>query len=301
VSAVYINARLMETVMSDPAEGARPRSQGRSPPFPFVPLAKALERLRQFDDYSRGHPVRAAIAVQQAWKYNPKSSGGLQTLAAVKAFGLLTDAPNGDDRRIQTTDSGKRLLRNPPDAVRLELLRKAALTPRLINEYWQTWKSPRPPDSDCLWELQDQRGFTTDAAKRFLFVYDETLLYAKLAESDNVPAAGDDIEEDVGTEQSADMGLPDQPPSPPVPPDRKRGVVLMDGERIVFTEEGQPNQYLKLIASGDLDEGLLEALEDFAKRQRKRMALIARYSDPANMARRTAEIERRATQTDEEE
>lgn len=46
----------------------------------------------------------------------------------------------------------------------------------------------------------------------------------------------------------------------------------MDGERVVFTEEGTPNQYLKLVASGEVDDVLLEALEDFVKRQRKRLA-----------------------------
>lgn len=45
----------------------------------------------------------------------------------------------------------------------------------------------------------------------------------------------------------------------------------MAGERIAFIEEGTPGQYLKLIASGEVDDGLLEALEDFVKRQRKRL------------------------------
>jgi len=45
----------------------------------------------------------------------------------------------------------------------------------------------------------------------------------------------------------------------------------MEGERVVFTEEGQPKQYLKLIASGPIDDGLLEALEDFVRRQRRRV------------------------------
>ena len=47
----------------------------------------------------------------------------------------------------------------------------------------------------------------------------------------------------------------------------------MDGERIVFTEESNPQTYLKLVASGAgaLDDSLLEALEDYVKRQRKRL------------------------------
>jgi len=60
--------------------------------------------------------------------------------------------------------------------------------------------------------------------------------------------------------------LADAPASP------QGKVKLMDGERIVFTEESNPQNYLKLIASGDVDETMLEALEDYVKRQKKRLA-----------------------------
>jgi hypothetical protein len=46
----------------------------------------------------------------------------------------------------------------------------------------------------------------------------------------------------------------------------------MDGERVVFTEETNPQNYLKLVASGDVDETMLEALEDYVKRQKKRLS-----------------------------
>jgi hypothetical protein len=56
----------------------------------------------------------------------------------------------------------------------------------------------------------------------------------------------------------------------PVHPQGK--VKLMDGERVVFTEESNPQNYLKLVASGEVDETMLEALEDYVKRQKKRLA-----------------------------
>jgi hypothetical protein len=49
----------------------------------------------------------------------------------------------------------------------------------------------------------------------------------------------------------------------------------MDGERVVFTEESNPQNYLKLVASGDVDETMLEALEDYVKRQKKRLVTKA--------------------------
>ena len=43
-------------------------------------------------------------------------------------------------------------------------------------------------------------------------------------------------------------------------------------ERIVFVEEGEKGQYLRLSASGEITDYLLEALEDYVKRQRKRLS-----------------------------
>lgn len=43
-------------------------------------------------------------------------------------------------------------------------------------------------------------------------------------------------------------------------------------ERTVFTEEGEPGQYLILRVAGDVTDHMLEALEDYVKRQRKRLA-----------------------------
>jgi len=47
----------------------------------------------------------------------------------------------------------------------------------------------------------------------------------------------------------------------------------MPGERVVFVEENNPQQYVKLVASGDVDATLLDALQDYVKRQKKRLGL----------------------------
>lgn len=44
-----------------------------------------------------------------------------------------------------------------------------------------------------------------------------------------------------------------------------------DLERIAFSEENGPYQYIKLVASGKIDEMLLDALSDYIDRQRRRL------------------------------
>ena len=95
------------------------------------------------------------------------------------------------------------------------------------------------------------------------------MAYAKLSGADKVPddeSNGDDeTDEETG-------GKPTNQVNPPIPPTPAAGKVkIMEGERVAFTEELEPGNYLKLVASGDLNDFLLEALEDFVKRQRKRL------------------------------
>jgi hypothetical protein len=48
---------------------------------------------------------------------------------------------------------------------------------------------------------------------------------------------------------------------------------MMNGERVVFTKETNPQNYLKLVASGDVDGTMLEALEEYVKRERRRLGI----------------------------
>jgi hypothetical protein len=60
--------------------------------------------------------------------------------------------------------------------------------------------------------------------------------------------------------------------SRPPPPTAVGKVPLLEGERVVFTEETNPQNYLELSVSGEVDETMLDALEDYVKRQKKRLA-----------------------------
>ena len=86
-------------------------------------------------------------------------------------------------------------------------------------------------------------------------------------------SANEETVEDADDQQHqpADLGERDVGGTRGQTPLPKGQVRVMDGERVAFTEESQPGQYLKLIASGDVDDFMLEALEDYVKRQRRRL------------------------------
>src|SRR5262249_49143155 len=103
--------------------------------------------------------------------------------------------------------------------------------------------------------------------------YDATISFAGLSTTDKIEADSPVETNAGGGSRPAGRETPPgnlPPPHGKLPAPPREGAI-MGGERGVFTEEGQPKQYLKLIASGPIDDGLLDALEDFVKRQRRRV------------------------------
>lgn len=260
--------RLSEIRTFEMDDIAAPRH--RSPPFPFIGLHKALERAWEFYEKQRNHPAPVSVAVS-LWGYAAKSSGGMQTLAALKHFGLLDDQGSGAERQVVLTDLALRILRDTrdPSPDRQQLIKEAALTPRMHRELWAKFGASLPAEGTVMYFLEVERGgFTNSSARDLIAEYVGTISFARLDESDKLQD-----EDGVASEDE----LPPEPTGrAPKPPDARKvielgKVALMEGERVVFTEESAPQRYFKLVASGEPDEYLLEALADYVKRQRRRL------------------------------
>jgi hypothetical protein len=273
-----IDGGVLEASMSE----TKPEIAGqrdRSPSFPFIPLKVAVDRLVKFEEHHKRAPV-PPDRIGAAWGMKPNSSQAQQTLAALKAFGLLETRRATDGRYVYISEDGRTYLRAQQDSIKSDVLRRAGLRPKQIAIHWKDWGDERPNDAHCQDDLVLKGGFSEDGAEKFLRVYDETIAYAGLSDSDKIVS---DPEEDPPAEPGEGEDKEDDPsPSPAtrstVPPARS-GVRLMEGERVVFTEESDPTRYIKLIASGDIDETLLDALTDYVKRQRKRLNLPAIRAD----------------------
>ena len=244
----------------------------RSPSFPFIPLKLAVERLVKFEE----HHKRAAVPpdrIGAAWGMKPNSSQAQQTLAALKAFGLLETRRLADGRSVCISEDGRTYLRAQQDSIKNDVLRRAGLRPKQIAIYWKDWGDERPNAAACRDELVLRGGFSEDGAEKFLRVYDETIAYAGLTDSDNVePDLEEGLQEPGAGEEEEDHYSQTPSARSTVPPAQGK-VQVMEGERIVFTEESDPQRYIKIIASGDIDENLLDALTDYVRRQRKRLGL----------------------------
>ena len=124
-----------------------------------------------------------------------------------------------------------------------------------------------------------REGFADVAVGPAISSFLETCRYLAQegASKSHVPPARSDLEFDPNkVDQGAkDMQVEQRGKTPPTTPPKKDehayGVVPQ-GSRVVFSEEGAPGESLQVIAQGEVSDGLLEALEDFVKRQRKRLS-----------------------------
>jgi hypothetical protein len=176
------------------------RIVNRSPSSPIISLKRGLERAREFADAFKRNPGRVSDVVGH-WGYKAKSSGGLQTIATLKSFGLIDEVGSGINRKIQLSELGRRALYDERPGGRETAIREAALKPKAMAEFWELWNVDRPPDGACISELTLERGFTDDAARRFLSVYDETISFANLTKDGIVSEREPDTMEDANIAQ----------------------------------------------------------------------------------------------------
>jgi hypothetical protein len=180
-------------------------SKDRSPSFPFIPLETALQRLAAFEQTFGRHPAPAS-KVGMAWAMKDNSSQAQQVLAALKAFGLVKYDGSAAARTASLTDDARSYLRAQQDGIRAEIARRLALEPKLISQFWNIWGERRPPDAVCLDDLVLKHGFTDSAARTFLRVYDGTIAFAGLTDSDTPVATEANGTEDPPLSPRAEVG-----------------------------------------------------------------------------------------------
>ncbi len=182
------------TATSDTNDEKQPRF--RSPPYPAIPLNKAIERAVSLHEKALHHPVPVGVAAK-AWEYGEKSSGLFATIAALKQFGLLQDDGSGDKRRFKLTDSAIRLIRDPdPNSEkRKAAVRAAALAPKIHAELWEKYGLPGASGgmdlalkSYLTLDRADSGAatYSDKAAEELVTEYRQTVGFAGLLESPDV-------------------------------------------------------------------------------------------------------------------
>jgi len=159
------------------------RGLRRSPPYPFIPLQRAMARAEQL--WRAIGDVETAVGeARQHWGYGPNSSGAVQTESALKQFELLEVSGRGEKRKVRLSPLAMRLLADPRlDAEeQRKLLQRAALGPeihRLLYERWGTSLSVEEAKRFLLTE----RHFQPKGAEELIREYQNSLAHAGMLDS----------------------------------------------------------------------------------------------------------------------
>jgi len=163
----------------------------RSPAYPFISLESAIERASKFWQRENKHAARVAVAATH-WGYKEKSSGGLQTVSALKQHGLMVEEGAGAERKVKVTDLARQILldevRDSPK--RLAAIKKAALAPKLYAELWQRYGAQQPSDQSFRTALLLDMSFNESVVDDVIKNYKDTIAFSKLSGSDTIPDAG---------------------------------------------------------------------------------------------------------------
>lgn len=226
---------------------------GRGPSYPYVDLEQGISLARKMYDFTKRAPAPLDSVIGDAWKYSATSSSGQKVLAALKAYGLVEDAPGTNGKALKLTQRSIRILLDEEDSNgRRDEIRKAALSPKWYEFCWKTWGRDMPASMRS--NLLIEHGFVDTTVDSFLRDYKKTITFAGLLadatfsgnedrtdEGGAMPQIGDYVqwesqgvlrmpearrlvrlEDDYGFVEGSPTGIPTSQLIPSEPPEPKR-------------------------------------------------------------------------------
>lgn len=168
--------------------------------FPFINLEKAVERAKKlYDADQRGNEMAVQTAFT-VWEYSEKSSGGFQTVAALKSYGLLVDLEGTDTRKVKLSGDALRYFRDEREDERAKLLQTFATRPPMLLALWNLWGAVPPADAVARSYLKIERGLNEQSSRALLNLYKDNLAFANLKGDAKI------------TEPESNTGSGDEPP-----------------------------------------------------------------------------------------
>lgn len=203
---------------AEPKPTAAQKKKSRSPAYPYVSLEKAIKRAREMYDKEGKHGARFAD-VAGHWSFKATSSGAMQTVAALKQFGLVSfDGGTAEQRIVKLTPLAIRILLDEREPERLQAIQEAALGPKVYRALWAKYGPVLPSDANMLSHLKIDLGYNPGAVDDLLRDFKDTIQFAKLKDAGTVPLVQEDESEDEEDEMNAAQQQDAIPPAPPIKP-----------------------------------------------------------------------------------
>jgi hypothetical protein len=166
------------------------KQRDRSPNYPYLTLPNALARAHQF----YGHEKRGSAAipvVAKHWDYSAKSSGLIQSIAALKSYGLMDEEGRGADRRVKLSELALRILldQRPDSPERDECMQRAARMPAIAQRILEKFPDDVPSEHNLEHFLIFDLKFNPESAKAAVRGFIENADFSGLYRSGSISAS----------------------------------------------------------------------------------------------------------------
>jgi hypothetical protein len=242
-------------------------SRQRSPSYPAISIDQAIDFVSRIHKSCRANVIDRETAAREMG-YNGLTGRSMKVLSDLIQFNLLEKEGKGN---VKVSQLGVDVLHgiDPDDRQQAKL--EAALSPQLFRDIHERFPDGIPSET-AIRSFLIQQDFMDTAIGPAINAFLETI---RAVEDIRENEERQQLVEDAGPIPSGGTIYTSSDrisllPSLPISGHSSFSMVG-DLERVVFSEETGTNQHLKLIVAGDMSLDLLEALEDFIKRQKKRL------------------------------
>lgn len=143
----------------------------RSPNYPAISLAEAINRIAQVHGRERQHPAAKDVVIK-GMGFGGIHGTSLGALSAALKYGLLAQTGKGEDYRV--TDRAVAILHPHTPEEKAEAIRAAARSPALFSELLDHFKGDLPSD-DNLRAYLVRRGFSQTSLASVIQSFRDTM------------------------------------------------------------------------------------------------------------------------------
>jgi len=179
-------------------------SGSRGPAYPYIDLAKAVEKATVIADKGAARQTMPPEAFYKLWGMGAKSSASRQTMAALNYYDLVEYVGRGKDRKVKLTDLALRITldKRPDSNERSDAIKQAAVQPSIFRELHEKYAPFFPDDVVIETYLKIDKQFSEEAARTAIRHFRTSMEFAGLDKPSVEPK---DSQSDMdGTDESAD-------------------------------------------------------------------------------------------------
>lgn len=196
--------------------------------FPFINLTKALERAKAIYENDKGGKGLKMPVAFSAWGYSDKSSGGFQTVAALKSYGILADEGSKDDRSVRLTNDARQYFQTEIEEDKARLRAKFASRPALMAHLLDHWDLGAVQDPVARTYLKTEIGLNEQSARSALGIYKDNVSF--IIGKGSAKVAEDEPKRDAQDDAGGDVDPPTVPLDPPLD--------IKVGDRVQWVSQG---------------------------------------------------------------